>query len=64
MMDPMLMRLNQVLFQERLEAAALARRRATRATARNLLSQLRNAIGARVGQPALPRTPAPRKLHS
>ena len=54
MMDPMLMRLNQVLFQERLEAAAQARRHATNTASLNLFTYLRSALGAQVRQPAVP----------
>ena len=64
MMDPMLIRLNEVLFRERLEAAAQARRQAIKPAGRNLIDQLRSALGARVSQPAPPRTAAPRELHS
>ena len=62
MIDPMLMRLNEVLLRERLEAAAQARKQATKPAARSLIDQLRSAIGARMSQPALPAKAAPRKL--
>jgi hypothetical protein len=60
MMDPLLMRLNEVLFRERLETAALARRQAPKPASRNPIAQLRSAIEARLSQPALPA----RKLQS
>ena len=62
MIDPMLMRLNQVLYQERLEAATQARRRATNMASFNLFTYLRSALGAQARQPAVPVQVAPRKL--
>ena len=54
MIDPMLMRLNEVLLNERLEAAAYARQFAPKPAGRGVLEQLRSAVGARMSHPALP----------
>ena len=62
MIDPMLMRLNEVLLHERLEAAAYARQYAANSAGRSVVEQLRSAIGARMSQPALPAPTTPRKL--
>ena len=62
MIDPMLMRLNEVLLNERLEAAAYARQYGPKQASRGVLEQLRSAIGARMSQPALPAQAGPPKL--
>ena len=61
-MDPIQIRLNQVLFQERLDAAAQNRQPATRSGGLGLVACLRSVLSASVRQPAVPATP--RKAHS
>lgn len=61
-MDPMQIRLNEVLYRERLEAAAQARRLTTKPAGRSLIERVRDAIGARMPQPARPAPTTTRKL--
>ena len=61
-MDPIQIRLNQVLFQERLEAAAQNRQPVAPANGFGLVACLRSVLSAGVRQAAVPA--APRKAHS
>jgi hypothetical protein len=61
-MDPMQIRLNEVLYRERLAAAEQARRRATWVRAPRLLERLRLAIVRRLS--ALGRQVQARLVHS
>jgi hypothetical protein len=61
-MDPNQIRLNQVLFQERLEAAAQNRQAPAQSDGFSLVACLRSVLSAGVRTAAVP--PAPRKAHS
>ena len=61
-MDPIQIRLNQVLFQERLDAAAQNRQPMAQSKGFGLVACLRSVLSAGVRQAAVP--PTPRKAHS
>ena len=63
MFDPTIIRLSQIITNERLEAAAQARQVAGPAGT-SLIERLRGTIGASISQPVLPVRAASHKLNS